>query len=99
LEASWPLQALLEEVITASLHGLVQPVQHAHSALPIHTRVGNGNTVLQARRTLSGNVLASGIDMRLDHDTSNVLITSGELGADVINYFWLIVMILLRVAI
>lgn len=97
LEASWPLETLLHEVITACLDSFVQPVQHANSTLPVHTCVGDRDTMLQARGPLSRNILASRVDMRLNHDTSDVLITNSELGADNIDHFRLIVVVLLRI--
>jgi len=99
LEASRPLQTLLEKEITAILYSCVEPVQHAHSALPIHTCISDGNTVLQARGALSGNILTSSIDMRLNHHTSDIPITGSELGTDIVNHFRLVVVVLLRVPI
>src|SRR6267154_5102435 len=37
--------------------------------------------------------------MRFNHDTGNIPITSGKLGADIVNNFGLVVVVLLRIAV
>ena len=55
--------------------------------------------MLEATRSLSRHILTASIDMRLDHHPSDVPIASSQLGTYVIEYFGLIVVILLRIAI
>lgn len=77
----------------------VQPVKHADSGLPVNASVGDRDTVLEARRTLGGDVLPARVDVRLDHHTRDGTIASLELLADVVGHLGLVIVILLRVTV
>lgn len=74
---------------------LIQAVQHSHSRLPIDASISNRDAVLQCSRTFGRNVLASGVDMRLDHNASDATVSCTELLADVVDDLGLIVVVLL----
>jgi hypothetical protein len=82
------------KICDAHIH-LIQVIEHCHRPLPVDTCIGNANTPSKTFRTVFRNVLPSFIDVGLDHHSGDMLLSGGELGADVINDPRLIIVILL----
>lgn len=78
---------------------LVEAVEHAYSGVPVNTGVGDADAILETAGTLCRNILATSVDVGFDHDTCNVSVPCNELLADVINNFWLVIVVLLGVSI
>ena len=53
----------------------------------------------KVNRTIFRDVLSPGVDVRLDHDTSDSAVTGDQLFADGVNNLWLVVVVLHRVSI
>jgi len=77
----------------------VQSIQHADRGFPVDACVGNRNAVFKTGRTLLGYILPAFVDVGLDHHTSDVLVSGTQLRTNVVKDFWLIIVVLLRVAI
>lgn len=77
----------------------VQLVEHLYGGRPVDTCVGDRDAVLERSRALGRDVLASGIDVRLDHDARDSPVACDELLADVVDDPGLVVVVLLRVAV
>ena len=78
---------------------VIELVEHHDRRLPIHTRVGDRDAVLERSGALGRDVLPSRMDVRLDHDAGDVPVARGELRADALDDLWLVVVVLLRVAV
>lgn len=92
-------ELLLDEESAALLGGLVERIEGLDGGVPVNARVGDGDTVLESRGALGGDVLAPSVDVGLDHDTSDGGLAGRELGADVRADLGLVVVVLARVSV
>ena len=90
---------LLDEESTALLGGLIECVEGVNGGVPVDASIGDGDTVLEAGWALGGNVLATRVDVGLDHDTGNRGLASSKLSADIGADLGLVVVVLLGVAV
>lgn len=79
-------------------HSFSQLLKHLNRGIPVNTRVRNGYSALQACRPLGRHLLVALMQMRLDHDTDDPVLTFAELIANGLRDFGLVFVVLLRVA-
>jgi hypothetical protein len=77
----------------------VEQLKHLDSARPIDACVGDADAMFELGRTGWGHVLATLIDVRLDHHTSDVPLSRGELLTDVGDDEGLVAVVLGRVTV
>jgi len=88
----------LDDGGTAELDSFIQPIQHLDSGLPVDASISDADTILESRRAIFRDVLSTGVDVRLDHDTSNSAVTGDQLFTDRVNNLWLVIVVLHRVS-
>ena len=72
----------------------VQFCEHPDGCFPVNASVRDTHTPFESAWAISGDILSASVDVRLDHDTRNILLTGGKLLCDVGKYFGLVVVIL-----
>ena len=98
-ESLGPPQGVFQRPLPPSPDSIVELVEHVHCRCPVYTGIGDADSVLQALWTFLGDILATAVDVGLDHDTGYVLVTGRKLGADGGDNLGLVVVVLLRVAV
>ena len=98
-ERRGPLEALFDEEVAPRLDGRVEAREHLDGRLPVHARVRDGHAMLERGGALGRHVLATCVDVRLDHHARDVAVAARELPADVRDDLGLVIVILLRVAV
>ena len=93
------LNHLLLVNLTTRADGSSKVLQYSDGVLPVDAGISDGDTTLEGRRTLSGDLLVALADVGLDHDTDNCLLTLTELISDSLGDLGLVVVVLLGVPI
>lgn len=78
---------------------LVQAVKHGDSGVPVDASIGDGHTALEAGGALRRDILATSVDVGLDHHTGEGEIAGLELLADVVEDLGLVAVVLGGVAV
>lgn len=77
----------------------VEFVHHLDRRRPVDARVGDADAMLQVLRALGRDVLSPVVDVRLNHDASDVPLARRELLANRVNHQRLVIVVFLRVAV
>ena len=84
--------------LSSLTNGSGEILENILGSVPVDASVGNADTSLQARGTLGGNLLVALVEVRLDHDTDNGVLTCAELVGDDLGDLGLVSVILEGVA-
>ena len=79
--------------------GFSQVLQNINGHLPADTGIGDTDTLLQARGTLSGHLLVTLVDVGLEHDTDNGIFTLTELVGQFLSDKGLVAVVLVGVTV
>jgi len=100
MSENWGLpETGLDDGGAAELSGLIQLIQHLDSGFPVDTRISDADTILESRGAILRNILSAGIDVGLNHDTSDRTVTSNQLFANRVDDLWLVVVVLERISV
>lgn len=84
---------------TARTDTIGQIVQHVNRHLPVDAGIGDTDALEESGGTLGGHLLATLVDIRLDHDTDDSGLALAQLVGDLLRDDRLVEVVLLRVAV
>ncbi|KAI9151568.1 hypothetical protein HJFPF1_08775 [Paramyrothecium foliicola] len=85
--------------LTTGAHGGGEVLEHGDGVLPVDAGVGDADAALERRGALGGDLLVALVDVGLDHDTNDDLLTLAQLVGDDLGNLGLVVVVLLGVAV
>lgn len=85
-------------LLAACPNGSSQVFQNRHGRIPVYASVCDADSLLETRRALGRNLLIALVDVGLDHDTNDGILSLAKLVSNHLGNLGLVTVVLVRVA-